>query len=129
MQGFASGLKIGKDRIELTHLQFVDDTLLFISHETEQLLNFRLLKCFSIMTGLSINFHKSSLVGWGTNSEWIAQMSKIIGCKSESVPLKYLGLPLGVNCNQAKHWKPVILKIEQRLAMWKSKLLSMAGRA
>ncbi|XP_016185980.1 uncharacterized protein LOC107627668 [Arachis ipaensis] len=56
-------LLIGKDNIELSHLQFADDTILFCPPEEETIRNYaRLLRCFEMMSGLSINFDKSSLI-------------------------------------------------------------------
>lgn len=72
MHGLISGIPICKDKVELTHLQFVDDTLLFVTHDTKKLLNYkRLVQCSSLMSSLDINFGKSYLVGWGTNPNWI----------------------------------------------------------
>ncbi|XP_072074404.1 uncharacterized protein [Arachis hypogaea] len=58
-----SPLLVGKDNIELSHLQFVDDTILFCPPEEKTIKNYaRLLRCFELMSGLSINFDKSSLI-------------------------------------------------------------------
>ncbi|KAJ4835262.1 hypothetical protein Tsubulata_019649 [Turnera subulata] len=46
----------------------------------------------------------------------------------ESLPFSYLGLPLGANPKRAATWNPVILKIQKKLATWKGRLLSLAGR-
>lgn len=93
-----NGVQIGSDSIELTHLDFADDKLLFIPNNSATLMNCsRLLQCFKIMIGLSINFANSNLVGWGTNTQWIEYISKEIGCKARKLPITYLGLPLGSN--------------------------------
>ncbi|GMP55747.1 hypothetical protein CsSME_00020477 [Camellia sinensis var. sinensis] len=38
------------------------------------------------------------------------------------------GLPLGANPRRKKAWQPMVDKVKSRLAMWKIKLLSFAGR-
>ena len=40
----------------------------------------------------------------------------------------YLGFPLGAHMNTCSAWKPVVKNIENRLASWKVRVLSRAGR-
>lgn len=61
-RNMVGGFQIGNDEVKLTHLQFTDDTLLFIPKNTEKLINYkRLLQYYDLMTGLDLNFSKSSL--------------------------------------------------------------------
>ncbi|XP_020999438.1 uncharacterized protein LOC110281487 [Arachis duranensis] len=61
--GRISPLFIGIDNIELSHLQFADDTMLFCPPEEKTIKNYkRLLCCFELMSSLSINFDKSNLI-------------------------------------------------------------------
>ncbi|XP_057747711.1 uncharacterized protein LOC130966909 [Arachis stenosperma] len=61
--GWISALLVGRDNIELSHLQFADDTIFFCPPEEETVKNYkRLLRCFEMMSGLSINFEKSNLI-------------------------------------------------------------------
>ncbi|XP_015938740.1 uncharacterized protein LOC107464324 [Arachis duranensis] len=49
-----SSLLVGRDHIELPHLQFVDDTILFCPPEEEIIKNYRrLLHCFELMSGVA----------------------------------------------------------------------------
>ncbi|XP_057760293.1 uncharacterized protein LOC130980651 [Arachis stenosperma] len=74
--GRISPLLVGKDNIELSHLQFADNTILFCSPEEETICNYkRLLQCFEMMSGLSINFDKSSLIPAKTLLEDITSYS------------------------------------------------------
>ena len=59
--------------------------------------------------------------------EHTASTSKITTPNS-CPPFTYLGFPLGDHMNRCSAWKPVVKKIESRLASWKAKLLSRAGR-
>jgi hypothetical protein len=55
-------------------------------------------------------------------------LGSILGCRVATLPLKYLGLPLGASY-KAKHiWDGVIEKLEHRLANWKMLYLSKGGR-
>jgi hypothetical protein len=56
-------------------------------------------------------------------------ISGALRCICDTLPIKYLGLPLGANPNRISIWKPVLSQIRGRLNSWKGRLLSMAGRA
>ncbi|XP_072054934.1 uncharacterized protein [Arachis hypogaea] len=54
--GRIAPLLVRRDHIELSYLQFADDTILFCPPETETIANYkRLLHCFELMSGLSID--------------------------------------------------------------------------
>ncbi|XP_052117843.1 uncharacterized protein LOC107491464 [Arachis duranensis] len=75
-------LLVGRDNIELSHLQFADDTILFCPPEEETVKNYkRLLRCFELMSGLSINFDKSSLIPINCEGQWVHRMCSLLGCK------------------------------------------------
>lgn len=62
IQGKFEGVHIGHEAYNLTHLQFADDTLLFINGDDNSIHSVkRLLIIFQLMSGLKINFHKSEL--------------------------------------------------------------------
>ncbi|XP_015966777.2 uncharacterized protein LOC107490518 [Arachis duranensis] len=93
-----SSLLVGRDNIELSHLQFADDTILFCPQETETLVNYkRLLRCFELMSGLSINFEKSSLISVNCEKEWVTNMCDLLGCAEAVLLVRYLGISLGAN--------------------------------
>ena len=61
-EGIVEGIELGRQGIFLTHLQFVDDTILFAPPKKEILLNLkRVLQCFGLMSSLNINYDKSTL--------------------------------------------------------------------
>ncbi|XP_016195893.1 uncharacterized protein LOC107636936 [Arachis ipaensis] len=116
--GRISHLFVGRDNIELSHLQFADDTVLFCPTEEETIKNYkRLLQCFELMSGLSINFDKSSLIPINCEHQWILSMCILLGCKEASLPVRYLGIPLGANPRLIKTWKSVIDKVEEKLSL------------
>lgn len=58
----------------------------------------------------------------------VTGLAWILGCGVSSLPLQYLGLPLGASY-KAKHiWDGVIEKVERCLASWKRLYLSKGGR-
>ncbi|XP_016204774.1 uncharacterized protein LOC107645293 [Arachis ipaensis] len=123
--GRISPLFVGRDNIELSHLQFADDTVLFCPPEEESVKNYkRLLRCFELMSGLSINFEKLSLIPINCDQQWVQSMCSLLGCKEAALLVKYLGIPLGANPRLVKTWKPIIDKVEDKLSLWKSKVLN-----
>ncbi|XP_016168905.1 uncharacterized protein LOC107611504 [Arachis ipaensis] len=105
-------LMVGRDRVELSHLQFIDDTILFCPSEDETMKNYkRLLRWFELMFGLSINFDKSSLIPINCDEQLVQRMCSLWGCKSGTLPMRYLRVPLGANPRLLKTWKPVIDKV------------------
>ncbi|XP_016206261.1 uncharacterized protein LOC107646598 [Arachis ipaensis] len=127
--GRISPFLIGREQVELSHLQFADDTILFCPPEEETVKNYRrILRCFELMPGLSINFDKSSLIPINCDAQWVHRMCCVLGCKEASLPVKYLGISLGANPRFVKTWKPIIDKVEEKLSLWKAKVLNKAGK-
>ncbi|CAL5355041.1 unnamed protein product [Camellia sinensis] len=123
------GVKVGSKGVLLSHLQFADDSLLFCEAEVEEVRKLkRVLRCFEILSGLKINFHKSAVCGVGVSTARMNEMAAVLNCKVKKLPLTYLGLPLGANPRKKATWKPVVDKVKSKLAGWKRKMLSFAGR-
>jgi len=111
------------------HLQFADDTLLFLPNDLQCLLNTkRMLRWFSLCSGLNVNFHKTNLVGGGVDEIYAEGISSVLRCRCDTLPIKYLGLPLGAYPKRISTWKHVLSQIRGRLNSWKGRLLSLAGR-
>ena len=123
-------VRIGKAKVSLKHLQFADDILLFVPKNTLCIINyFRILDIFALMSGLAINYNKSAFICWKSDDfTWVNEIANGVGCIHACPPFTYLGFPLGSNFSNFDAWKPVIRKIENRLASWKVRLLSKAGR-
>ncbi|XP_015940848.1 uncharacterized protein LOC107466388 [Arachis duranensis] len=127
--GHISPLLVGRDNIELSHLQFVDDTILFCPQEMEIVMNYkRLLHCFELMYGLSINFDKSNLISVNYEQDWVTDMCGLLGCAEVALPARYLGIPLEANPRLVKTWKPIIDNMEDKLSLWKAKSLNKDGK-
>ena len=80
------------------------------------------------MSGLQINYSKSALIPFQCEDLWVDEIKNILRCSAVHLPIMYVSIPLGANPKQVSTWKPVLEKIERRLALWKAKLLSRAGR-
>ena len=80
----------------------------------------QLLACVSIWV-------KSELVPVGDMPD-VEGLADILGCKIASLPMQYLGLPLGAKFKSKEIWNPVLEKVEMRLAGWKRSYLSKGGK-
>ncbi|XP_041999683.1 uncharacterized protein LOC121749153 [Salvia splendens] len=122
--GILKGITVGANHVPITHLQFADDTIIFAPANTEIIGNYKKsLQCFGLMSGLKINYGKSTLIPLNCEESWIEEE-----CGVSKLPLIYLGIPLGASPHKAQTWKPIIEKVERRLALWKARTLSKAGR-
>ncbi|XWS30038.1 hypothetical protein CRYUN_Cryun24cG0083600 [Craigia yunnanensis] len=103
--------------------------IIFVKPTVVQLLNVkRVLQCFQIMSGLKVNFHKSSLIGIDIEQHILEGWADAISCKTKNLASINLGLPLGASSKSLEIWKSVVIKFERRLVGWKSLYLSMRGR-
>ena len=124
-----SGLKIGRKEVELSILQFADDTLFLCQDSFSNIITLKsILRGYELASGLKINFHKSKLAGVNVMKSNLDCYSKALNCGQMMVPFSYLGLEVGGNPRKKKFWEPVINKLKSRLSVWRGRFLSMAGR-
>ena len=85
----------GSNSLEITHLQYADDTLVFCDAEEEQLRFLRIiLVLFEGISGLHINWRKSHI--YPINEVYnMEQLTLVLGGEVGSLPSIYLGMPLG----------------------------------
>ncbi|WMV09233.1 hypothetical protein MTR67_002618 [Solanum verrucosum] len=129
--GWIRGFEVAKNnnqRMEITHLQYADDTLIFCGAEEEQLKYLRvILILFEAISGLHINWRKSHIypINHVPDMELLAI---ILGGEVGNLPTIYLGMPLGAKSNSKGIWDSVLEKCEKKLTGWKSQYLSLGGR-
>ena len=127
MLGFNVGNLEGRSMV-VSHLLFADDTLIFCEADLDQILILcMILIWFEAMLGLKINLGKSELVLVGVVHN-VDLFLVVLGCKQGSLPMKYLGLPLGAKFKDKTIWNPILEKMERRLARWKRLYFSKGGR-
>ena len=127
LSGFNVGASAGRSLI-VSHLLFADDTLIFCDANIDQMLILRMvLIWFEVVSSLKVNLGKSELVSVGAVHN-MDLLVVVLGCKQGSLPMKYLGLPLGAKFKDKSIWNPILEKMERKLAGWKKLYLSKGGR-
>ena len=109
-------------------IQYADDTLIILPACHTQLLALQnILATFSSITGLRVNYAKSSLVPINVTTDRCTELADIIHCKPESLPFTYLGLPMGTTKPKLEHFINILERIDRRLCGI-SNMLSYDGR-
>ena len=67
------------------------------------------------MIGLKVNVLKSELVPTGEVSN-VHALAEILGYRIGSLPMTYLGMPLGASHKSSSIWNPILEKIHRKLA-------------
>ena len=110
-------------------LQYADDTLIVFKAETATAFKLKeILDLFAAMSGLHINFNKSTLVPIFANVQVVQQCVQILGCSEGAFPQQYLGLPLSTHKLPAFAFNTYIHKSDKFLASWQADLLNPMGR-
>nr|GEY92400.1 RNA-directed DNA polymerase, eukaryota, reverse transcriptase zinc-binding domain protein [Tanacetum cinerariifolium] len=123
------GIKVGKDKIHISHLKFADDALILGEWSILNAKNLsRILTCFHLASALKVNFNKSKLFGIGVFSEELYSMAFVIGCLATQFPCTYLGLLIGAKMSRCRNWEPLINRFQKRLSKWKANSLSFGSR-
>jgi hypothetical protein len=127
LTGFSVGSR-DSEALVMNHLLFADDTLIFCGAQEEQIRHLRcIFLCFEAASSLRINLGKSEIVPIG-EVEDVEGLANLLGCRVASLPMTYLGLPLGASYKSTSIWNGVIKKMERRLVGWKRMYLSKGAR-
>ena len=119
-----SGLSICRGYPNITHLFFVDDSLLFCKangQECHQLIE--ILRLYEAASGQKIN-----AVSANTEEEKKNEILEILGPMQDSQHSKYLGLPSIIGKSKNEVFAKIRERFGRKLAGLKEKLLSIGGR-
>nr|GFB17147.1 RNA-directed DNA polymerase, eukaryota [Tanacetum cinerariifolium] len=115
--------------LTLSHLFYADDAVFIGEWSNGNLIGImNILRCFSFLSGMSINIHKSHLLGIGVSDVIVPEAANRIGCSVMKAPFQYLGIMVGGNMSLVKEWGESIAKLKKKLSKWKLKTLSVGGR-
>eukprot|EP00253_Pinus_taeda_P022159 PITA_22159 len=127
--GKIRGLQISENGFVLNHQQFVDDTLLQGVPTVKEVLAFKqILKYFSLATSMEVNLSKSKIFFFSTNIAIQRNISRILGFQRDSLPSKYLGIPLTARPMHKSIWEMALNKMQDRVNKWTFRALNLAGR-
>jgi hypothetical protein len=68
------------------------------------------------------------LYGLNIDPSFLAAGSAFLSCRSDTIPFKFFGIPVGANPRRRATWKPIVEIMEKRLSTWSSCHLSYGGR-
>jgi hypothetical protein len=77
---------------------------------------------------MRINFHKSELIPTNVEPDVVHRLAHLFSCPVGSLPIKYLGVPLHFDKLSREDIQPLVDKMLKRLAGWRGRLLSYAGK-
>jgi len=126
-EGMLKGLECRDEANRATNLQYADDMLLFGIVSFPQALVLKgVLSCYKLWSGLKINFQKNSLIFLrDISASNFLIISLVFKCPVQRLPITYLGLSLSTSSLNKQLWRPLIDKIQKRLAGWKGRMLSL----
>jgi len=98
-------------------LQYADDTLIVLKAAPGDVIRLKnLLDQFATATGLRINFHKSTIVPMNVDAADLPGLLDILGCRQDSFPQTYLGMPLSNVKLNLSAFTPLITRVDKYLS-------------
>ncbi|KAL2224814.1 UNVERIFIED_CONTAM: Retrovirus-related Pol polyprotein from type-1 retrotransposable element R2 [Sesamum indicum] len=110
-------------------LGFADDVILFSCADMESLRIFKAgLDRFAEWSGLRLNVQKSHLIISRSAQTLREEMLALLGFQEGVLPMRYLGIPLISSRLTIVDCRPLLQKIDKRIAGWEGTTISYAGR-
>eukprot|EP00253_Pinus_taeda_P017157 PITA_17157 len=78
--------------------------------------------------GMEVNLSKSKIFFFNINIAIQRNISRILGFQRETLPSKYLGVPLTSKPFHKIIWEPMINKLQDKIRKWTMRSLNLAGR-
>lgn len=123
-------IKVSKHGPTISHLFFADDCPMFTRAKASQVRVVKeVLHTFCVASGMKVNLHKSRFMhSRNVPGSKVAKFESIIEFNHTMNIGRYLGFPLLAGRIKKADFSFILDKINGRLAGWKNKLLSRAGR-
>lgn len=129
-QGAIHGIKNARQAPPIPHHLLADDLMFFCRANLREANEVhRILTTFEKWSGQTINLAKSFLhFSRNVGQQNKEQLSSILRLQQAHTPGTYLGLPLTLNRSKVCAFNEVKEKVQRRVAGWKARALSQAGR-
>ncbi|CAJ2637312.1 unnamed protein product [Trifolium pratense] len=115
--GSFHGYKVNNNLMFHT-LQFADDTIIVGEGKWDNLWTIKtVLRSFELVSGLKVNFFKSKLYGINLDDSFLRASSSFLNCGVDSIPFRFLGIPVGANPRRKATWLPIIDSMKKRLGV------------
>lgn len=128
--GGIHGIKVSRDASSISHLLFADDLLIFSRANAREANRLSAtLEVYAKISGQKVNLAKSALYcSKNTHPVVVEELCRILHVKKLGMDSKYLGLTLFVGRSKKKAFIDVKEKVLTKIAGWKMRTLSQAGR-
>lgn len=128
-QSGSIGFHPSRSEVNLTHLSFADDLMIFTDGASSSLRGiFEVLSQFTGISGLVINPAKSSIFMAGRINQEFKDLVQRLDIPTESLPVRYLEFSLTTKSMTTSNYEPLIDQLRTLLLSWSIRLLSYAGR-
>ncbi|XP_026377852.1 uncharacterized protein LOC113272180 [Papaver somniferum] len=130
LQGNLNGIIVGKHGLQVSHLFFADECLLFLEASPKYLHNLQqILDQFSKASGQVVNLQISTIFfSKNVPPSLRNQFTNILHIKIMGLGEKYLGIPLLLHRSRKKNCWPILEHMSARLQGWSSKIINQAGK-
>ena len=128
--GSVKGFSVCRSGPSISHLFFADDSIIFCKASLEECdALHRILAVYELASGQQLNRAKTSLFfSPNTKPEIKNEIQARFGAQVIKQHKKYLGLPSLVGKNKKNTFKEIKEKLAKKLAGWKERFLSKAGK-
>ncbi|XP_058733915.1 uncharacterized protein LOC131605592 [Vicia villosa] len=122
--------QVGKDGVNISHLMFADDLLIFGEASEKQVsCMMEILKKFCSMSGQDISKEKSSILFSRNVARSVrSRLMSLSGLRETGGFDKYLGVPLTRKALKMTDFSYIIDQLALKLSAWKARHFSFAGR-
>ncbi|KAK3212445.1 hypothetical protein Dsin_017151 [Dipteronia sinensis] len=125
-----TGFKCSSTWPIISHLLFVDDSLLFAEATPSNCVSIhRILDCYTKASGQEVNYTKSAMcVSLSLTSQVSAHLAAIVGVRAVECHEKYLGLPCFTGRHKRKVFTDISKRVWDKIKGWRDKFLSAGGK-